>query len=143
MNFKNAYIPYGCYWSTPFCRWQGSFQKMHTVEFAARITTGFLQERNISPKDFDELIFGVTVPQLSVFFGTPWLAGLIGAGRCVTMISSAIYSRRSTKICWVITGPKVILASSSSPNFNRIFSSKGDRSRIVSLTLGNNSNSAR
>ncbi len=80
MNFKNAYIPYGCYWSTPFCRWQGSFQNMHTVEFAARITTGFLQERNISPKDFDELIFGVTVPQLSVFFGTPWLAGLIGAG---------------------------------------------------------------
>ena len=24
MSFKNAYIPYGQYWSTPFSRWQMS-----------------------------------------------------------------------------------------------------------------------
>jgi acetyl-CoA acetyltransferase family protein len=79
MNFKEAYIPYGGYWSTPFCRWQGSFQNMHTVKLAAQMASRFLEERKISPKDFDELIFGITIPQKSIFYGTPWLAGLIGA----------------------------------------------------------------
>jgi acetyl-CoA acetyltransferase family protein len=79
MNFKEAYIPYGGYWSTPFCRWQGSFQNMHTVKLAAQVATHFLESRQISPKDFDELIFGITIPQKSIFYGTPWLAGLIGA----------------------------------------------------------------
>jgi acetyl-CoA acetyltransferase family protein len=79
MNFKNSYIPYGGYWSSPFCRWQGSFQNKHTVQLAAEMTQRFLEEHKFSPKDFDELIFGVTIPQPSIFYGTPWLAGLIGA----------------------------------------------------------------
>jgi acetyl-CoA acetyltransferase family protein len=79
MAFKDVYIPYGGYWSTPFCRWQGSFQNLHAIEFAAEIGRRFLQESGISPKDFDELILGTTIPQLSSFYGTPWLAGMIGA----------------------------------------------------------------
>ncbi len=79
MTFKNTYIPYGGYWSTPFCAWQGSFQNLHAIEFAADIGKRFLQERKISPKEFDELILGITVPQLSAFYGTPWLAGMLGA----------------------------------------------------------------
>lgn len=79
MNFKETYIPYGGYWSTPFCRWQGSFQNKHTVELAAKVASEFFERRNISPKEFDELIFGITIPQKSIFYGTPWLAGLIGA----------------------------------------------------------------
>jgi len=79
MAFKNTYIPYGGYWSTPFCAWQGSFQNLHAIEFAADIGKRFLQERKISPKEFDELILGITVPQLSAFYGTPWLAGMLGA----------------------------------------------------------------
>jgi acetyl-CoA acetyltransferase family protein len=77
--FKNVYIPYGNYWSTPFCRWQGSFQNLHAVKFASEIASKFLQENNISPELFDQLIFGITIPQLSIFYGTPWLAGMIGA----------------------------------------------------------------
>jgi len=79
MAFKNAYIPYGCYWSTPFCTWQGSFQNLHAIKFAAEIGQGFLQEKKINPKEFDEMILGITIPQLSAFYGTPWLAGMIGA----------------------------------------------------------------
>lgn len=79
MAFKNTYIPYGGYWSTPFCAWQGSFQNLHAIEFAADIGKRFLQERKISPKEFDELILGITVPQRSAFYGTPWLAGMLGA----------------------------------------------------------------
>ena len=79
MAFKNTYIPYGGYWSTPFCAWQGSFQNLHAIEFAAEIGTRILQEKKISPKVFDEVILGITIPQRSSFYGTPWLAGMIGA----------------------------------------------------------------
>jgi acetyl-CoA acetyltransferase len=79
MNFEDTYIPYGGYWSTPFCRWQGSFQDVHTVRLAADMAKRFLEEKQISTKEFDELIFGITIPQKSIFYGTPWLAGLIGA----------------------------------------------------------------
>jgi acetyl-CoA acetyltransferase family protein len=79
MAFKNVYIPYGNYWSTPFCAWQKSFQNLHAIKFAAEIGNRFLHENNISPKDFDELVLGITIPQLSTFYGTPWLAGMIGA----------------------------------------------------------------
>ena len=79
MVFKDTYIPYGGYWSTPFCSWQGSFQNLHSIKFAAEIGQRFLQENKILPKEFDELIFGISIPQLSAFYGTPWLAGMIGA----------------------------------------------------------------
>jgi len=79
MAFKNTYIPYGGYWSTPFCIWQGSFQNLHAIRFAAETGKRFLEENKISPKDFDEVVLGITVPQPSAFYGTPWLAGMIGA----------------------------------------------------------------
>ena len=79
MLFQKSYIPYGGYWSTPFCRWQESFSHLNAVSFAAEITTRALQERDISPKIFDSLYLGLTVPQMHSFYGGPWLAGLIGA----------------------------------------------------------------
>jgi acetyl-CoA acetyltransferase family protein len=79
MTFKEAYIPYGGYWSTPFCRWQGSFANLHSIEFAAEIAKRALDERKISPQEFDGIILGMTVPQKSNFYGAPWLAGMIGA----------------------------------------------------------------
>lgn len=78
MFFKKAYIPYGGYWSTPFCRWQGSFSHLNAVPFAAEIAALALKERNISPENFDSLHLGLTVPQKHTFYGGPWLAGLIG-----------------------------------------------------------------
>jgi acetyl-CoA acetyltransferase len=79
MFFHKAYIPYGGYWSTPFCRWQENFAHLNAVPFAAEITRRALKERDISPKIFDGLYFGLTVPQKHTFYGGPWLAGLIGA----------------------------------------------------------------
>lgn len=79
MAFNNTYIPYGGYWSTPFCSWQGSFQNLHAIKFAAETGKRFFDEHKISPKDFDEIVLGITIPQLSAFYGTPWLAGMIGA----------------------------------------------------------------
>jgi len=79
MALKNAYIPYGGYWSTPFCRWQGSFQNLHSIKFAAETAERFFREKAISPKEFDGLILGVTIPQLNLFYGGPWLASMMGA----------------------------------------------------------------
>lgn len=79
MEFKNAFVPYGGYWSTPFARWQGSLAHAHPFQLAAETTTRFLKEHRIEPAAFDALHLGTTVPQKSSFYGAPWLAALIGA----------------------------------------------------------------
>jgi len=79
MSFEKVYVPYGGYWTTPFCRWQGSFANLHAVSFAGEIAVRALEERQISPEVFDELLLGMTVPQIHSFYGGPWLAGLVGA----------------------------------------------------------------
>ncbi len=78
MSFQNVYIPYGAYWSTPFCRWQGSFAHLHSLKFGAEVAVRALADRDISPNSLDGLILGMTVPQRSSFYGAPWAAGLIG-----------------------------------------------------------------
>ena len=79
MQFEKAYIPYGGYWSTPFCRWQGSFAHLHSVKFATDVAAKALAARNISADWLDGLFLGMTVPQQFSFYGGPWAAGLIGA----------------------------------------------------------------
>ncbi len=79
MSFKNTFIPYGGYWSTPFCRWQGSLADSHSIKLAASVTQGFLGAREIAPTAFDALHLGISVPQASSFSGAPWLASMIGA----------------------------------------------------------------
>jgi acetyl-CoA acetyltransferase len=79
MSFEKVYVPYGGYWTTPFCRWQGSLANLHAVSFAGEIAVRALEERQISPEVFDELLLGMTVPQIHSFYGGPWLAGLVGA----------------------------------------------------------------
>ncbi len=74
-----AYIPYGAYWSTPFCRWQGSLSGLHSVELAADVARGFLEQRGISAEAFDGVQLGITVPQRASFYGAAWLAGMLGA----------------------------------------------------------------
>jgi acetyl-CoA acetyltransferase family protein len=80
MFFQKAFIPYGGYWSTPFCRWQGSFAHLNAITFAADIAVRALEEREIAPEAFDSLCLGMTVPQKQSFYGGPWFSGLIGAG---------------------------------------------------------------
>jgi len=80
MAFKNTYIPYGVYWSTPFVKWQGNFANLHPVKFAAQVTKQALAERDIPVDALSGLYFGATVPSKQSFYGAPWLAGMIGAG---------------------------------------------------------------
>ena len=79
MRFQRVFIPYGAYWTTPFCRWQGSVGHLHAVKFGAEIAARALAERKISIEVFDGLFLGTTIPQRSAFYGAPWVSAMIGA----------------------------------------------------------------
>jgi acetyl-CoA acetyltransferase len=76
-----AEIPYGCYWSTPFARWQGAFASLNAIEFAAHVARRELARRNIPGEVFDHGVLGFSVPQKHSFYGLPWFAGLAGLGQ--------------------------------------------------------------
>ena len=44
MRFEKVHIPYGGYWSTPFCRWQGSLSGEHPIRLAASCAGAFLDK---------------------------------------------------------------------------------------------------
>ncbi len=79
MRFHKAYLPAGGYWSSPFCKWQGKFATLHTLKFAADVTTKALAARDIPAAELDSIVLGNTVPAKQIFYGAPWLGGLIGA----------------------------------------------------------------
>jgi len=79
MQFKNSYIPYGAYWSTPFTKWQGSLANLNAITFAAEVARNAMEKKEIAPKGLDGIVLGWTVPQHHSMYGAPWLAALIGA----------------------------------------------------------------
>ena len=80
MQFQDVWIPYGAYWSTPFCSWQGTFATLPPIPFAAEVAARALAERGIAPSDIDGLCFGTTVASKYSFYAAPWFAGMAGLG---------------------------------------------------------------
>jgi acetyl-CoA acyltransferase len=78
MMFPNVEIPYGAYWSTPFVRWQGSFQHLNAFQFAAWVCRRELDKRSINRGSIQHLLFGSTIIQHHSFYGSPWVGGLAG-----------------------------------------------------------------
>lgn len=39
MAFEKVFVPYGLYWSSPFCRWQGTLANAHSLELAAQVAS--------------------------------------------------------------------------------------------------------
>ena len=77
--YRRVEIPYGCYWSTPFARWQGSFANLHSLQLAAHVARAELERRNIPANSFDHAVLGMTTPQAYSFHGLPWLLSLLDA----------------------------------------------------------------
>ncbi len=128
MCLKNVYIPYGGYWSTPFVKWQGSFNNLHPVKFAAEITRRTLEERQLSPQTFTGLYLGMTVPAKGAFYGAPWVAGLIGTDA----ITGPTFSQACATSARVIGSAAYELESSKSGN--------GEAPAILCLTADRTSN---
>ncbi len=79
MKFTKAYIPYKGYYSTPFCRWQGSLANENSITLAASVSKKFLEKKNIDVNQLDYLIFGNTIGQHHQFYSSPWAAAMLGA----------------------------------------------------------------
>ena len=76
--FDKAFVPYRGYWSSPFCKWQGSFQNEDSVKLGAAAAKKFMALRGYSPDIFDGLVYGSTVPQPWWFYDSPHVANLMG-----------------------------------------------------------------
>ncbi|WP_395670725.1 thiolase family protein [Phenylobacterium sp.] len=72
MTYETVEIPYGAYWSTPFAKWQGSFQHLHSMKLAAHVAKAELARREIAPEVFDFGVLGMTIGQFQSFMGAPW-----------------------------------------------------------------------
>ena len=79
MRFRDAFIPYSGYWSTPFCKWQGSLSLEHPLKLAANCASRKLEAMSIEPAALSSLHFGMTVPQHQCFYGAPWIGAMLGA----------------------------------------------------------------
>jgi acetyl-CoA acetyltransferase family protein len=98
--FENVEVPYGCYWSSPFAKWQGSLQHLHSMKFAAHVAKAELKKRDIGPDVFDYGALGMTITQFQSFYGAPWPLYEIGLKHVV--------GPTMTQVC--STGARVVLA---------------------------------
>ena len=96
-----TYVPYGGYWSSPFCRWQGTLQTESSLELVARTAKAFFDRRKMSVDALDGIVLGFTVPQKHGFYGAPWVAGMLGAPgitgpavsqACATSVAAIAYA---------------------------------------------------
>ncbi len=76
--YEKSFVPYKGYWSSPFSRWQMSFQNINAVELGAATAKKFLELRGYKPDIFDGAVLGMTVGQYKWFHGTPWFCALMG-----------------------------------------------------------------
>ncbi len=75
--FTKAYIPYGGYYSSPFCRWQGSLQNENAIVLGASTARKWFLSRDLDPTVLDYMYFGMTVAQHRMFHGHNWAAGML------------------------------------------------------------------
>jgi acetyl-CoA acetyltransferase len=76
--FTKAFIPYGGYYSTPSCRWQGSMQHDNAVFLGPNTARRwFLEKRKLDPAIIDYLYFGTTVAQHHWFFSHQMAGAII------------------------------------------------------------------
>jgi len=104
---NNAFIPYGGYFSTPFCKWQGSLQNENSIKLAAETGKRFFVEKGFDTNQIEFVYLGHTVLQKGSFYGAAWAAHELGLNvpgmfvnhACATS-TNAIY----TAACAVETG---------------------------------------
>lgn len=76
--FKNAYIPYGAYYSTPFVKWQGSLQNENSLKLAGATAKRFFEVKSLDKEMIEYLYFGHTLPQQGSFYAAPYVGTEMG-----------------------------------------------------------------
>lgn len=77
--FEKAHIPYGGYYSTPFCKWQGSLANENSIVLGAETARRWFDSKGWDASIFDYTYHGITVAQNRCFYGSTWANAIIGA----------------------------------------------------------------
>lgn len=76
--FENSYIPYGGYYCTPFCKWQGSLQNENSLSLVGKTAKRFFDEKVIDKQMIQYLYLGHTMLQKGSFYAAPYVGTEIG-----------------------------------------------------------------
>ena len=74
---KKAYIPYKGYYSSPFCRWQGSMANENAIVLAAKTARNWWLSRKLDPSVLEYLYYGITIAQHRMFYSHTWAAAML------------------------------------------------------------------
>jgi acetyl-CoA acetyltransferase family protein len=115
MRFDKSFIPYGHYWSTPFCQWQGSLSREHSLTLVASVGQIALRGMKIDVRQIEALHLGCTVPQKKAFYGAAWVATLMGLPSVTGPTLSQACATSARTICSAASaiecgGSKIVLA---------------------------------
>jgi len=75
-----AFIPYKGYYSTPFCRWQGTMANENSIVLGATTAKRWLAKNNFEPTMLDYVYLGITIAQHHLFYSHTWAAGMLVNG---------------------------------------------------------------
>lgn len=76
-----AFIPYGGYYSSPFCKWQGQMANENSITLGARTAKRWFSEADLDPAIVDYLYYGLTVAANRMFYAHTWAAGILMDGK--------------------------------------------------------------
>jgi acetyl-CoA acetyltransferase family protein len=76
-----AYIPYKRYYSTPFCRWQGTMANENSIKLGATTANRWITKNNIDPMIFDYMYLGITIAQHHLFYSHTWASAMLVDGQ--------------------------------------------------------------
>ena len=79
-KLTKAYIPYKGYYSSPFCRWQGSLANENAIVLGATTANRWLKQRKIDPTVIDYVYYGITIAQHRMFYSHTWAAAILSGG---------------------------------------------------------------
>lgn len=101
---SKAFIPYRGYYSTPFCKWQGSMAKENAIVLGGKTSGRWLEAKNINPENIDYVFCGITIGQQHQFYASVWAAALMGAGNVPGVAISQACSTGATCIYQAAVG---------------------------------------
>jgi len=76
-----AYIPYRGYYSTPFCRWQGTMANENSIALGATTAHRWLTKNNFDPTVIDYMYLGITIAQHHLFYSHTWASAMLVDGQ--------------------------------------------------------------
>jgi acetyl-CoA acetyltransferase len=77
MMLTKAFIPYNGYYSSPFCRWQGSMALDNPIVLGANTARNWFLHKKLDPTILDYVYYGTTVAVKHTFYSHSWAAAML------------------------------------------------------------------